>query len=160
MTKRTEWLELPDAIEFVGPLIFPEWTGCERHAPTPEQVNAEIIRLHELTPEQLDAEYASCQAGIEADANGKRATSEAAGVKPSGIREGLEKLRGELAAETNKLAVETNELEAEKIEVRRRALQKDDRKPFRRTGQAKRAASKADRVCAQSARNRLAGRAH
>jgi len=108
----------------VGPLIFPEWTGYERHAPTPGQVNAEIARLHELTPEQLDAEYAAWQAGIEADVKGKRATSEAAGVKPSGIREGLEKLCSELAEETNKLAGETNELEAEKIEVRRRALQR------------------------------------
>src|SRR5436305_5743870 len=27
MTKRTDQLELPEAIEFVGPLIFPKWTG-------------------------------------------------------------------------------------------------------------------------------------
>src|SRR5271170_5058858 len=110
MTKRTEWLELPEAIEFVGPLIFPEWTGHERRAPTCSEVGAEIARLYELTPEQLDREYAAWRAGIEAEAKRERSAREAAGAKPSGIREGLEKLRSQLAEET--------------IEARRGALQR------------------------------------
>lgn len=104
-----EWLELTEAIEFVGPLIFPQWTGHERHAPTPRELNAEIARLDELTPEQLAAEYDAWQAGIDAEAERQRAARKAAGDKPSGIREALEKLRLALASATN--------------EARRRALQ-------------------------------------
>jgi hypothetical protein len=59
MTKRTVWLELPEAIELVGPLILPEWGGHERYAPTQSELSAEIARIYELTPEQLAAEYAA-----------------------------------------------------------------------------------------------------
>jgi len=102
MTKRTEWLELPEAIEFVGPLIFPEWTGHKRRAPTHRELSAEIAHLHELTPKQLATEYAAWRTGIEAEAERERVARQAGGAKPSGIREGLEKLHSQLTASRTK----------------------------------------------------------
>ncbi len=61
-------------------------------------------------PKQLARECAAWRAGIKAEAKRERAAREAVGTKPSGIREGLEKLRSQLAEETN--------------EARRRALER------------------------------------
>lgn len=107
MTDRTEWLELRDAIELAGRLIFAtDWTGSERFAPTQSELNTEITRLHELTPDQIGAEYAALHAWLEAQAERERAASEAAGTRPSGTREGLEKLRAELATLPAQIAAE------------------------------------------------------
>jgi hypothetical protein len=101
MTNQTEWLELLEAIEFVGPLMFPEWTGYERRAPTYRELSADIARLHELTPKQLVRAYVAWRAGIKAEAERERAARQSVEAKPSGIRAGLEKLRSQLAVETN-----------------------------------------------------------
>src|SRR5579862_4457961 len=101
MTRRTEWLELPQAIELVGPWRFSEWTGRERYAPSYSELSADLARLADLTPNQIAQEHRARWAGIEAQATQERLAREAAGAKPSGIPEGLEKLGAQLAGETD-----------------------------------------------------------
>jgi len=98
-----DWLGLREAIELVGPLIFPGvWTGTERHAPTVREANAQLRAIFDLTPAQLAREHATGRAKIEAEAKRDRAARKATGLKPSDdVREALEKLRSQLASETH-----------------------------------------------------------
>ena len=103
MSKSTgDWLELTKAIELAGPLIHhPEWTGSERYAPSAGEAAAELSRVFNLTPDQLAQEHAAWWARTDAEAKRERAEREAVGAKPSGIKEGVEKLRAQLAGETD-----------------------------------------------------------
>jgi hypothetical protein len=101
MTRRTDWLELPQAIELVGPRLFSEWSGHEKYSPVYSELSADLARLADLTPNQIAQEYRAWRAGIEAQAKQERLAREATDAKPSGIREGLEKLRDQLAGEMN-----------------------------------------------------------
>jgi hypothetical protein len=103
MSKSTgDWLEIREAIELADPLIHPtEWTGSERYAPTAGEAAAEVRKVFDLTPDQLAREHAAWSARVDAQAKQERAERKAAGAEPSGIKEGLEKLRAELAGETD-----------------------------------------------------------